>query len=265
MSRRVTSSIVVAAAALAGCTFNQHLPQTGVDHVSGWSNEVRKTAAEAFLYAQLATNVYDDPSEMFRLDPSIVRVAFQADDRFGYGYAFYRRPIAGGEEKILVFRGTDFSQGRDWIHGNIAAYQNILGLQTFRRLRDKYKRDGDWVVAGHSLGGGIATYVSMIEPNVRSYAFNSSPRFRAPPTIQDNRRNSIVEYGEVLKATRIFGREAPQLYTSIGCTSGINVIRQHKMRLLAECLTQIGAYESQEAQRSLILNPEIARPRGIVL
>jgi hypothetical protein len=103
-------------------------------------------------------------------------------------------------------------------------------------------------VTGHSLGGGIATYVSLCRPDVNSYVFNSSPRFsicrgaRGPA----GNRESVVEYGEFLKAARIFGGSPDQLYTSIGCIHG-NAFRQHKMRPLAECLTRIAAIDRDPA------------------
>jgi hypothetical protein len=246
--------------ALSSCNYWQKVPLTGSDHASGWADQIRRTAAENYVYAQLSSDVYNEPP-LFVI-PSVTRLELTEDDGIGFGYGLYRRTNGDGpDDLIIAFRGTDFSQREDWAYGNIVPLHNQRGLAVFRRIRDAHP-GLPITVTGHSLGGGIATYVSLVEPVAQSVVFNSSPRFRAPRDAVVNKRTSIVEYGEVLKATRIFGREADQLYMSIGCTRG-NPVRQHKMRLLAECLTGIAAFDHPPALESLRLNPDVPRPAGL--
>jgi hypothetical protein len=246
--------------ALSSCNYWQKIPLTGSGHVSGWADQIRNTAAESYVYAQLSSNVYNEPP-LFVI-PSVTRLELVEDDGIGFGYGLYRQTNGNGpDDLIIAFRGTDFSQRDDWAYGNIVTLHNQRGLAVFRRIRAAHP-GVPITVTGHSLGGGIATFVSLVEPVAQSVVFNSSPRFRAPRNAVVNKRTSIVEYGEVLKATRIFGREADQLYMSIGCTRG-NPVRQHRMRLLAECLTGIAAFDHPPALESLRLNPDVPRPVGL--
>ena len=248
--------------ALSGCTYWKKVPLTGRDHPSGWADQIRRTAAETFIFAQLATNAYDKPATRYVLPETIKRIGFQRDDEIGFGYALYERKIGPDQrDLVLAFRGTDFAQPMDWACGNFVTCQNLRGLGLYRRIRTDHPGVPIHVV-GHSLGGGIATYVSLHEPVAQSIAFNSSPRFNAPRNAVKNRRTSITEFGEILKAARLLGREADQLYMSIGCSHG-GWIGDHYMRPLADCLTGIAAFESEEARQSLRLNPSIPRPPAL--
>ncbi|HYC95844.1 MAG TPA: hypothetical protein VEB39_09135 [Sphingomicrobium sp.] len=251
------AALLAISLALTSCTSWRKMPLTGLDHPSGWADQIRGTATETYLLAQLSSDVYDQEPR-FVLPSNVRRLELQRDDPIGFGYGLYewaRTP--GSPELALAFRGTDFSQREDWAYGNIIPLQNRRGLDTFRRIRAAHP--GKPIhLTGHSLGGGIATYVSLVDPVAQSVVFNSSPRFRAPRNPARNRRTTIVEYGEILKATRLLGREADQLYMSIGCTRG-GPIHQHTMRLLAECLTRIAAHDSETARESLRLNPNIRR------
>jgi hypothetical protein len=163
---------------------------------------------------------------------------------------------------VFVIRGTDDAE--DWQTGNLSRQQNEYGLKTFRDIRAKHG-DRNYVAAGHSLGGGVAMHISLHEEGVKTYSFNGSPNFKASQKPIENERYSIVEYGEILKIARIFGREATQLYTSIGCSSG-NPKKQHSQLLLSRCLTQIASIDNKYARESLHLNqikPEYERYWGL--
>lgn len=135
-------------------------------------------------------------------------------------------------------------------------------MTLFEQIRARYPADVPITVTGHSLGGGIAIQVSLEKPNVKAYVFNTSPRFRLRGTAPANRRLSIVEYGEFLKAGRLFGREANQTYISLNCTPGLNSIAQHSSRRLADCLTRLAAYREPGARLSLVRN-NIPAPVGL--
>ena len=258
-----TLALLLAASALGpGCATTgvptgQRTQLTGCDHYSGWCNEVRTAAVEAFAYAQIAANAYRNGP--YDVGPDFKWIDGADNDGRGFAYTVYEyRPGGRLHSVVLGFRGTETTFS-DWIVGNLLGLQNARGLAVFDRLRATYGPDIDIVVAGHSLGGGIATHVSLRRARAPAFVFNTSPRFSARGPVPDNPRLSIVEYGEWLKAARIFGREPTQRYISIGCTRGADPIRQHGIRLLADCLTRIAAYEDGDARASLARN-RIAAP-----
>lgn len=249
------------AATLAACTHIRHVPLTDDAHPSGWRREIRETAEATWQYAQMATNAYADDAR-FRLPPDLTLLRDVHNDDIGFAYSLFERRRDGRlVELIIAYRGTELGFDDVW-HGSVAADQNRRGLEVYDLWRAHLDRRIPISVTGHSLGGGIATYVSLCRPNVDTYVFNSSPRFRRCPYRIFNRRHSVVEHGEALKAGRLFGREATQTYTSIGCTSRASPFRQHKIRLLADCLTAIAAWDWPAARRSLRDNG-IVPPEGL--
>ncbi len=56
-------------------------------------------------------------------------------------------------------------------------------------------------------------------------------------------RHSTIERGEIRKLTRVFAREATQLYTSRNCTDGFSPVKQHSAFKLAKCLTRTAALD----------------------
>jgi hypothetical protein len=251
----------VLAASLAACTHIAQVRLTDDGHPSGWSREVRETAQVTWQYAQMATNAYADDAR-FRLPPDLTLLRDVPNDEIGFAYSVFERRRDGRlVELVIAYRGTELGFDDVW-HGTVATSQNRRGLEVYDLWRAHLDRQIPISVTGHSLGGGIATYVSLCRPNVDTYVFNSSPRFRRCPYRIYNRRHSVVEYGEALKVGRIFGREATQTYTSIGCTDRASPFRQHKIRLLATCLTAIAAWDMAAARESLRANG-IAPPHGL--
>ena len=233
------------------------------DHPSGWALEIRQAAERAYPYAQMSTNAYDDDGERFDLGPRIATIANVPNDSKGFAYSLFRRHDEAGvpREIVIAFRGTEFTHLNDWIHGNLLDTQNRRGLRLFERLDNEGL---PVTLTGHSLGGGIATHVSLNAGPADAYVFNSSPRFRSNGRPRPNRRLSIVEFGEVLKLPRMFSPEPTQTYISINCTRGPDFIKGHKMRRLAACLTRIAAWGDMEARRSLERN-NLAFPAGLRL
>ncbi|HZF96075.1 MAG TPA: hypothetical protein VEZ20_14530 [Allosphingosinicella sp.] len=258
--------LIAAAALLAlssGCTYWQKTELTGRNHPSGWADQIRIAAVEAYPYAQMSNNAYSD-GERYDLGPDYSNPQNVPNDEIGFAYSVFERRGAGQlAEVIIAFRGTEGLLGRDMPHGNLLARQNPRGLAAYDRIRAATDPQVAVNVTGHSLGGGIATHVSLQRPNVKSYIFNASPRFRANGTIPANRRLSIVERGELLKIFRAPGREAPQTYISINCTPGFAPVSQHSIRQLADCLTRIAAWQDGGARASLERNASIGWPTGL--
>ena len=262
MSLRVLLAAVVLSITSA-CTYWQKDRLTGLDHPSGWADQIRSAAVEAYPYAQMSNNAYAD-SSAYDLGPEFTNCKSMPNDRLGFAYSTCERRKDGQlREVIIAFRGTEGFVSKDMLCGNLLGCQNKEGLQAYKRIREAYPSSVDVNVTGHSLGGAIATYVSLREPNVKSYIFNNSPRFNAHGPIPDNRRLAIVERGEILKVLRGPGREAPQTYVSINCTRGFGPLRQHSIRRLADCLTQIAAWQDDSAKASLGRNPSIPWPANL--
>jgi hypothetical protein len=192
----------------------------------------------------------------FALGSDIVVLCAKDNDEIGFAYTVFGRRVNGKVREIIIaYRGTE--NLADWWYGNIRSDQNLRGHELYKKWRkkaDAMGRDVKVTVTGHSLGGAISTYISLREKGANSYVFNTSPRFRRPAgEIPDNDRESVVEFGEVLKVLRIFGKEPTQNYVSIGASKG-GPITQHSMRRLAEALTAAAAWENCAARESLARN-----------
>lgn len=234
---------------LIACGSQKKIPQT-ITHSSGWSNEVIETCALAWEYSQLSLNVYRT-SDSLDISNIYKKLEVYSDSIDFYAELFINR---NDSTYVLAFRGTDSK--KDFKTGNnpFSQKQNNLGLKVFDSIRNKYGENINIVTTGHSLGGGISIHVSLNRSNLTAFSFNGSSIFRKRDEEFVNKRYSIVEYGEVLKAVRIFGREADQLYTSINCNKSKNPIKQHNMLSLATCITKIAAIKSVEAKESLKRN-----------
>lgn len=241
----------------------------GCNHPSGVAVEIRQTAASSYLYAQLAENAYDrtsekpdsesDPSRPFVL-PSNVRELEQyrrpRDDEGalrGFAAKVYEiRETDSSSTIALVFRGTEFTHKNDWIFGNFSDGQARIAQRMFQDIRSAHP-DAKMVVAGHSLGGAIAAYISLNEEDVDAYMFNTSVRVRRGKA-HSNARYAISQYGEILVALRRLWINPGGTYTVVNC-NGTRFFGPHGMRPLAECLTNIAAWvPGSGAEESLVAN-----------
>jgi hypothetical protein len=241
------------------------IPQTNYDPISGWSQQTTDIGILSYRYAQMSNNAYRPDNRNpppYDMGPDIIGLDAKDNDDVGFAYAVFEWHRLGAKPQVVIaYRGTENDTPVDWYDGTLLNRQAPRALKVFDDWRAR-RPDADIIVTGHSLGGGLAINVSLHREHVAAYVFNTSPRFSKGQDRIANDRYSIVEYGEVLKITRIFAREANQIYTSINCSSGINVIKQHSMRRLANCLTQIAAWKLPEAKASLAIN-NIEFPKGM--
>jgi len=243
----------------AGCAHNltqARSPCRGLP--GGWCDFTRAMAIESWEYAQLSNNTYADEEAFPVLPAGIVERFNSGNDDYGYAYAVYDR-MEGARlvEVILAYRGTEASLD-DWIKGNFSGAHNPRGLATYDQLRRQLDEAGHpevpITVTGHSLGGGIATYVSLREDNARAYVFNTSPRFDLPEEPRMNRRIAVTERGEALRALRQLAEIPPVDIFVVNCRPGGNLFRDHSVRRLAECLTWIAGYADRRARASVEAN-----------
>jgi hypothetical protein len=230
------------------------------DKVLNTTGCTQAAAALGYEYAVLAELAYDPKAKPDRASrkalaepilappPDVVEAEacteLACDGALGYQYRVFHRVRDGRViEKIIAFRGTD-GKG-DWSTNILGRKdQNRAALATFLKVR------GDGAipvsVTGHSLGGALATQVSMCNPVHMRVSFDASPRFyqslcpggRAIPRPADAgvKLLHFSEYGEFLGPFRLLGRDPDQLTTPVNCERRQNTIGQHSIRQLTECI-----------------------------
>lgn len=165
---------------------------------------------------------------------------------------------AARQQVVIAYRGTQFTSWKDWTRGNIGMLQNRQALAFYDSVRTRIPATVPITVTGHSLGGAMATSVSLRRAGVPTYVFNTSSHFTRG-TIEDSPRVSVASYGEILKGVRFVLRNTDQIHTVVPCTEG-NIVARHSQRALATCLTQIAALTDSGAAQSLRRNGLFSRP-----
>ncbi len=98
-----------------------------------------------------------------------------ADDVTGFAFKLFKNNTTG--QYVLAFAGSDDAQ--DWVNNFLQGFGNIApqyeqALDTAMQLKEKYRiPDNKFMLTGHSLGGGLASFVSIVL-TVRAITFNAS-------------------------------------------------------------------------------------------
>ncbi|MEP3051148.1 MAG: hypothetical protein ABJO41_07280 [Erythrobacter sp.] len=247
----------------------------------GWCGFVREAAVAGYPYAIASTNAYVGDNDTYdNLGHSLVAVErlpiAEGDADKGFDYQIFEqyevaprrigwfgqtqlvrgeRPIA----RVLAFRGTDFDGLTDIFYGSVRDDQIEIALRHFNLERERHEDGIPWIVAGHSLGGALATEVSIAFPRVEAWAFNLSPFYRGDAMQNDANRTVINERGELLQQFRRFRSVSAANQYILNCQPQEGGVAKHKIRKLADCITWIAAYENRDAL-AVVTSNEIPKP-----
>ena len=224
----------------------------------GWCGFVREAAVKSYPYAMLSSNAYQDEDEYAVLPPGIVEREANDNDDSGLAYSVFDRfrpdtdpstekPLA----RVIAFRGTEFGSASDIFSGS-------LGDRQRKRARLVYQIERAWLdaehgaeipieVTGHSLGGALATQISIENAGVKAFVFNTSPFFSGDPMQNDDDRLAIAERDEFLRVLRRYKAQPAANVVLLNCQPSASAGQKHSIRRLADCLTWIAAYQDQPA------------------
>ncbi len=260
----------------------------------GWCSFVREAAVEAYPYAIAATSAYEGDWDVYpddKLGVGLKRIARREGEEIdakdlakGFSYEIFDQykvvtvTNEDGEKiptrgkyiaRIMAFRGTDLGFKDVW-YGSLKKSQIDIAKRYFQLELDKPDAPdiSKWIVAGHSLGGALATEISAMYPDVPAYMFNTSPFLKVDPTVNDMQRTVINERGDWLGEFRKYDEVPAARIVVLNCSPHKGSFNKHRIRRLADCITWIAAYDSYDAQgivkANAIKRPAVECDQGLV-
>ncbi|MDN3644959.1 hypothetical protein QWY75_01920 [Pontixanthobacter aestiaquae] len=266
-------AVLVGALALSGCiTPLPDLTQSRSpcrSEPGGWCGFVREAAVESYAYAMLSSNAYKDDDTYTRLPLAFVERKAADNDESGLAYSVFDKYEMRGSERgkliarVLAFRGTEAGSTSDIFSGSLGDGQRNGARMVYdaerAQLDAELLQTVPLQVTGHSLGGALATQISIENPQVRAYVFNTSPFFSGDPMANAMDRLAVSERGEFLRVLRRYKASPAADVLVINCNPSAGTGAKHSIRKLADCLTWIAAYDDPAAYAALEPN-DIQKP-----
>ncbi len=194
--------------------------------------------------ARLVSDVYntkDAPPGWTRLGPSDLppelRNATFHDDKSGFYAEMYRSNIDGSYR--LIMRGTEMDtwkqwDGNDWLRGNLSqgtgfeSQQYNQAVELSRQVAEVY--GGNASIAGHSLGGGLAS-VGSLASGLPANTFNAAgvhgdtfERYGLDPSQAGSLVNKYQVDGDILTWAQQDSAIARLMPDAIGTTHGLPAV-----------------------------------------
>lgn len=212
---------------------------------------LKQMARTAYVYAMMSVNAYAS-------EPQINIPGWEKKESFksskGFGADVYLSTT--NNEAIIAFRGTDgIFALNDHIFANF--YINWFSGGQFSQADEIYKHvvykyhPNKITTTGHSLGGGLALRISLLNKGVDAYIFDSSVRTGTgigSKNIWGNTIVSIRDSGELLSLFRysslfkkIKGNGGDYRYNFLGGSAG----DEHSMQRFAQCMYIAGVFSSE--------------------
>lgn len=233
------------------CDYNQTKAHSGTKSYS--KPRLKSMANEAYEYAVMSFNTYSDVTQIKISD-------WKREERFesskGFGADVYSS-TNGSNEMVIAFRGTDGLMAiNDHIFANL--YINWFSNGQFSQADEIYKHvlykyhPNKITTTGHSLGGGLALRISLLNKDVDAYVFDSSIRTGVgigANNIWGNKIISMRDSGEMLALFRHL-----PLFKKLKKNGGVyrynflggNFSKEHNMQRFMQCMYIAGKLTEQE-------------------
>lgn len=260
--------LIGASLALAGClTPRPDISQSRspcITQPGGWCDFVRDAAVRAWPYAMLSTQAYEDEDAYSALPAAFEQRQAVIDDGTGLAYLVFDRFEMDGAERrelaarVIAFRGTDAGSVTDLFSGSFGTSQIELARKVLAVERADMAENGlgdlPVEVTGHSLGGALATQLSIENPSLTAFTFNTSPLVGSGISTNDTNRLAISEYGEFLRLIRRYREPLAADSIVVNCNPTRSAGQKHAIRELSDCLVWIAAYRDLDALKMVQLN-----------
>lgn len=202
-------------------------------------NLLNKISNENYEFAIMSSNAYSKDLQINL--PGWKRTKRIIVRKHGFSADIY---LSNDEKKVVIaFRGTDNDNIKDWLYGNINL--NTKGQYTdadnlFKKVISEHS-EKTIITTGHSLGGGLAIHISILNKDVDAVAFHPSPRLfvHGNYTKYDNNVTIIYETGEVLTPLRdLFTTLKKINYTEYryNFLGGFFMTKEHNIESFARCM-----------------------------
>lgn len=266
------AALVLLASLLSGCVTYPDITQSRSPcrmEPGGWCAFIREAAVDAYPYALASTEAYQGDDDTYGdISPVLERLERleidKKDAKKGFDYQVFEQYAGAGRNRrliarVLAFRGTDFNGAADIWFGTVKDDQIDIALRYFAAERARWSDDAPWIVTGHSLGGALATEVSIQYPDVTAYMFNVSPFYRGDAMTNSENRTVINERGEALRQLRKYWAAPAADQFTINCRPDAGSLTKHGIRNLSDCITWIAAYDDPRAHQ-IVERYVIAKP-----